>query len=53
MTTALDKDTYESQKVRIVRIVQELAPGKKVEFDEVSILVPILGAERPGGMREV
>jgi len=36
MTTALDKDTYESQKVRIVRIVQELAPGKKVEFDEAN-----------------
>jgi hypothetical protein len=36
MTIALDQDTYEFQKERIVRIVQELAPGQKVEFDEAN-----------------
>lgn len=34
-----DKDTYEFQRARIVRIAAELAPGKTVEFDESSTLI--------------
>ena len=32
-------DTYEFQKARIIRIVDELAPGKVVEFDDASIFI--------------
>ncbi len=32
-------DTYEYQKERIVRIVEEIAPGKAVEFDEASTFI--------------
>jgi hypothetical protein len=32
-------DTYEFQKQRIIRIVDELAPGKVVEFDDASIFI--------------
>lgn len=39
MSTALENDTYEFQRERIIRIVRELAPGKKVEFDEASTLL--------------
>jgi len=33
------QDMYSSQRVRIERIVGELAPGKRVEFDESSTLI--------------
>jgi hypothetical protein len=32
-------DTYQFQKQRIIRIVEELAPGKIVEFDDASIFI--------------
>lgn len=32
-------DTYEYQKERIIRIVEELAPGKVVEFDNASTFI--------------
>jgi len=33
------KDTYEFQKARIIRIVEELAPGKATEFDDASTFI--------------
>ena len=33
------KDTYDFQRARIIRIVEELAPGKKVVFDEENTLI--------------
>jgi hypothetical protein len=32
-------DTYDFQKERIIRIVEELAPGKVVEFDDASTFI--------------
>lgn len=32
-------DTYQFQKQRIIRIVEELAPGKMVEFDDASFFI--------------
>ena len=34
-----EKDTYEFQRERVIRIAGELAPGKSVEFDEASTLI--------------
>ncbi len=34
-----EKDTYQFQRARIVRIAGELAPGKTVEFDEASTFI--------------
>jgi hypothetical protein len=31
-----DKDSYEFQRARIIRIGNELAPGKRVQFDETT-----------------
>jgi hypothetical protein len=33
------KDTYEFQKARIIQVVEELAPGKAVEFDNDSTFI--------------
>jgi hypothetical protein len=35
----IEKDSYAFQRKRIERIVNELAPGKRVEFDETSTFV--------------
>lgn len=34
-----EKDTYQFQRARIIRIADELAPGKTVEFDEASTFI--------------
>ncbi len=36
VATKLERDTYEFQRARVTRICNELAPGRKVEFDESS-----------------
>jgi hypothetical protein len=33
------KDTYEFQMARIIQVVEELAPGKAVEFDNDSTFI--------------
>jgi hypothetical protein len=35
----LERDTYRFQRARITRICNELAPGKKVEFDETTSFI--------------
>jgi hypothetical protein len=35
------KDSYSFQRARVERIVGELAPGKRVQFDESSTLIKI------------
>lgn len=34
-----EKDTYKSQRARVERISQEMAPGKTVEFDDASTFI--------------
>ena len=35
----MQKDTYEFQRARVIRIISEVAPGKRVEFDEATALI--------------
>ena len=35
----MQRDTYEFQRLRLLRIVSEVAPGKIVEFDEATTLI--------------
>lgn len=41
MTIAIkqEKDTYAFQRSRVLRLLNELAPGKLVEFDEASSMI--------------
>jgi hypothetical protein len=41
-----ERDQYSVQRGRVERIVNELAPGKRVEFDEESTLHPISSSRR-------
>jgi hypothetical protein len=36
---AIEKESYSFQRKRIERIANELAPGKRVEFDEASTFI--------------
>ena len=39
VATKPEKDTFAFQRERVMRICTELAPGKKVEFDEANSLI--------------
>jgi hypothetical protein len=39
VATKPEKDTYNFQRKRVTRICNELAPGKKVEFDDANSLI--------------